>query len=137
MKTFTIGQLSKASNVKVETIRYYEQRGLILKAPRRESGYRQFSEEDVKRLRFIKHAQLIGFTLNEISELLSLKVTPEATCGDINRRIDIKLTDIHGKVSSLLEMERTLLKLKKACKQRGISSKDCPVIELLDAEDPE
>jgi len=132
MKSFTIGQLAKSSHVNVETIRYYERRGLIPKPPRRSSGYRLFSQEDVKRIRFIKHAQSIGFTLNEISELLSLKVEPKATCGDITERIDAKISDIEGKLNTLLGMKKTLIKLKKACRRPSAPSKECPILESLD-----
>ena len=137
MKTLTIGQLAKTSQVKVETVRYYERRGLIPKPPRRESGYRQFSQKDVERIRFIKHAQSIGFTLHEIAELLSLRVEPEATCGDINQRIDNKLIDIKEKIGTLLKMEKTLLKLKQACKQPKAPSEECPILESLNAEETE
>jgi len=137
MKTFTIGQLAKASHVKIETVRYYERRELIPNPTRSESGYRQFSQKDVERIRFIKHAQSIGFTLHEIAELLSLRVEPEATCGDINQRIDGKLTDIKGKIGTLLKMKKTLLKLKEACKQPKAPSEECPILESLDAEETE
>lgn len=134
MKTLKIGQLAKISQVKVETVRYYERRGLIPKPPWRESGYRQFSQKDVERIRFIKHAQSIGFTLNEIAELLSLKVEPEATCGDITQRIDVKLNDIKSKIETLVQMEKTLMKLKKACKEPNVPSEECPILESLNAE---
>ncbi len=129
-----IGQLALISHVKVETVRYYERRGLIPNPPRRESGYRQFSQKDVERIRFIKHAQSIGFTLNEITELLSLKVEPEATCGDITLRIDAKLNDIKSKIKTLVQMEKTLMKLKKACKTPNAPSEECPILESLNTE---
>ncbi len=67
METLTVGQLAKDTHVNVETIRYYERRGLIPPPPRHESGYRQFSKETIARVRFIKRAQEVGFTLKEIS----------------------------------------------------------------------
>ncbi len=134
MDHLTIGQLAKKAQVNIETIRYYERRRLIPKPLRRASGYRQFSQEDVKRIRFIKHAQALGFTLDEILELLSLKVEPEATCGDITQRIEVKLFDVESKIKTLLRMKRTLMKLKKACKKPNTPSKDCPILESLDAE---
>jgi len=134
MDHLTIGQLAKKAQVNIETIRYYERRRLIPKPLRRTSGYRQFCQEDVKRIRFIKHAQALGFTLDEILELLSLKVEPEATCGDITQRIEVKLVDIESKIKTLLRMKRTLIKLKKACKKPSAPSKDCPILESLDAE---
>lgn len=74
METLTIGQLAKNAGVNIETIRYYERRGLIPEPPRRESGYRQYSPEFVTRIQFIKRAQELGFSLNEIAELLALRV---------------------------------------------------------------
>ncbi|MFQ5798975.1 MAG: MerR family transcriptional regulator, partial [Bacteroidota bacterium] len=72
MKSLTIGQLAKATHVGVETVRYYERRGLLPKPPRRESGYRQFPVDAIRRIRFIKRAQNLGFSLREISRLLAL-----------------------------------------------------------------
>jgi len=135
MKTFTTGQLAKTTQVNIETIRYYERRGLIPKAPRRQSGYRQFSQNDVRRIRFIKHAKTLGFTLDEVAELLALKCEPEATCGDITEKIDTKLIDVVRKINTLRRMRRTLVDLKKACKEPTVPSKDCPILESLDAED--
>ncbi len=135
MKPLSIGQLAKISQVNIETVRYYERRGLIPKAPRRTSGYREFSEKDVDRIRFIKHAKALGFTLKEVAELLALKVEPEATCGDITQRIDVKLADVEAKINILQRMELTLRKLKKACRKPSAPSKDCPILESLDAEE--
>ncbi len=135
MSGLTIGQLAKAAEVHIETIRYYERRGLIPKAPRRMSGYRQFSQEDVRRIRFIKHAKALGFTLEEVAELLVLKREPASTCGDIIEKIETKLIDIDGKLGSLQRMKTTLVALKKACKTPEASSKDCPILESLDADD--
>lgn len=137
MKTLTIGQLAKRSHVTVETIRYYERRGLIPNPPRRPSGYRQFSQTDLERMRFIKHAQSIGFTLKEIAEMLALKVEDSATCGDVTQKIDAKLIDVAGKIKTLLRMKDTLIKLKQACKKPMAPSKDCPILELLDMEEYE
>ncbi|MFQ5597993.1 MAG: MerR family transcriptional regulator [Nitrospiria bacterium] len=107
MERLTIGRLAEAAQVNIETIRYYERRGLIPKAPRRRSGYREFSQKDLERIRFIKHAKTLGFTLDEISELLALKVEPAATCGDITKKIDAKLVDVEGKLKTLLRMKET------------------------------
>lgn len=135
MKTLSIGQLALTAQVKVETIRYYERRGLIPAPPRRASGYRQFSQTDVQRLRFIKYAQSIGFTLNEIAEMLALSVESGATCGDVTERIDTKLRDIEEKLKTLLRMKKTLTELKTSCKTPADPSKDCPILESLDIEE--
>ena len=72
MATVTIGQLARKASVHVETVRYYERRGLLPEPPRRWSGYREYSDDDVARLQFIKRAQGLGFSLKEIAELLAL-----------------------------------------------------------------
>ncbi len=131
MEYLTIGQLAKHLQLNVETIRYYERRGLIPDPQRRESGYRQFSEDMVKRIRFIKHAQKVGFTLKEISELLSLRVDPDTTCAEIKRRAEIKIAEIGKKMQALERMRRALTKLKTACKGRGPIG-ECPILEALE-----
>lgn len=131
MKDITIGRLAKLARVNIETIRYYERKGLIPTPPRRESGYRQFSEDTVTRIRFIKHAQTVGFTLKEISELLSLRVNPDTTCGAIKRRTEMKIIEVENKLKALKTMKKALIKLKGACKGRGPSSQ-CPILEALD-----
>jgi MerR family transcriptional regulator, copper efflux regulator len=74
MSTLTIGQVAKEAGVGVETLRYYEREGLVKEPPRRDSGYRQYPEDVVKRIHFIKRAQELGFSLKEIAELLALRV---------------------------------------------------------------
>ncbi len=133
MGYLTTGQLAQKAQVKVETIRYYERRGLIPEPPRRESGYRQYSQDDVVRVQFIKHSQKLGFTLKEILELLSLRVNPETTCADVKRKAEAKLVDIEGKILALQRMKKALTKLSKTCKGRGPIG-DCPILEALNSE---
>lgn len=132
MKNLTIGQLAKKAQVNVETVRYYERRGLIPEPPRRESGYRQYSEDAVARIQFIKHAKELGFSLKEISELLSLKVDPDTTCADVKKRAEMKINDIEEKMQTLKQMKMTLTKLVALCK--GGSSGECSIIKALDSE---
>ncbi len=101
MKPLTTGQLAKQAQVNVETIRYYERRGLLPEPPRRWSGYREYSQADVAHLRFIKRAKELGFSLSEISELLSLRVDPDTTCDDVQQRTEIKIADIEAKIQTL------------------------------------
>jgi MerR family mercuric resistance operon transcriptional regulator len=89
----TIGKVAKAANVHVETLRYYERRGLVAKPPRSLSLYRRYPENTVRRVRFVRHAQALGFSLREIRELLSFRVAPNARCADVKRRADIKLRE--------------------------------------------
>lgn len=134
MKSLTIGQLAKEAQVNVETVRYYERRGLMPEPPRKESGYRQYPQDSVARIRFIKRAQELGFSLKEISELLSLRIDPDTTCADIKRKAELKLADIEGKIRTLQGMKRALTKLASSCRGRGPTSK-CPILEVLDSKD--
>lgn len=133
MKNIKIGQLAKEANVKVETVRYYERRGLLPDPPRRESGYRIYSENDVTRIQFIKHAQKLGFTLNEVSDLLSLRVDPDTTCADVKKRAEIKINDIDGKIRALQQMKIALTRLVTLCK--GGTSNECSILKALNSGD--
>ncbi|MBD3672136.1 MAG: MerR family DNA-binding protein [Planctomycetaceae bacterium] len=133
MKTFTIGQVAREAGVGVETVRFYERQGLIEEPSRRASGYRQFDEGVVDRLRFIREAKELGFTLNEIKELLSLKVDSSSSCADVKGRAEAKIADIEEKIRTLQRMKRALVKLTKACKGDGPTS-ECPILESLDGK---
>ena len=129
----TIGQLAKKAKVNVETIRYYERRGLIPEPPRRGSGYRQYSEYDMARIQFIKRAKDLGFSLKEILELLSLRVDPDTTCGDVKKRAEVKIVDIEEKIRVLQRVRNALEKLVTSCRGRGPTS-ECPILEALGLE---
>ncbi|MBI2843908.1 MAG: MerR family DNA-binding protein [Armatimonadetes bacterium] len=134
MKSMTIGQVAIQAGVGVETIRFYERRGLIEEPPRRDSGYREYPQEAVTRLRFIKHAQRLGFTLAEISELLSLRVDPNTSCADIKGLAEAKIADIEGRIQALEKMKSVLLDLNAQCGGRG-STSECPILEALETEE--
>ena len=102
----TRGQLAEKTDVNVETLRYYERKGIMPKPSRSESGYRQYSQEDVARIQFIKRAQELGFSLKEISELLTLRVDPDTTCGDVKERTEAKIKDVEEKIRDLHKMKR-------------------------------
>jgi MerR family mercuric resistance operon transcriptional regulator len=127
----TIGQLAKKAGVNIETIRYYERRGLIPKPFRRESGYRQYTRHTLTRIQFIKRAKELGFSLREILELLSLRLDPDTTCGDIKKRAEIKIADIEEKIRILRRMKRALITLAMECKDSGPAG-ECPILEVLD-----
>jgi MerR family transcriptional regulator, copper efflux regulator len=133
MKSLTIGRLAKQSQVNVETVRYYERRGLLPAPARGESGYRQYPEDIITRIKFIKGAQVVGFTLKEIEELLSLRVDPKTSCSDIRGRAEDKINEIDSKIQSLRKMKKALITLKAACRGRGPTS-DCPILEALDTK---
>ena len=131
MEHLTTGQLAQKAHVNVETIRYYERRRLLPEPPRRESGYRQYSQEDVTRIRFIRRAQELGFSLTEISELLDLRVNTTHTCQDVKRRTEIKIIDIEQKIDTLQQMKQALVKLAAICQGGESPTTECPILEAM------
>ena len=130
MNKISIGELARQANVNIETIRYYERRGLISEPPRNKSGHRQYSQEAVKRTDFIKRCQSLGFSLKEIEEILKLRVTPESTCADMKTRVTEKLTDVDNKIDELSRIRGALSRLKKKCTGKGPIG-NCPILEEL------
>jgi MerR family copper efflux transcriptional regulator len=133
MPSLTIGQLAKAGRVGVETIRFYEREGLIAEPPRLRSGYRQYPASAVRRVRFIRRAKQVGFTLSEIQELLSLRVSGERTCAHVRDLTRVKVADIERRILELERMAAGLKRLSRACRGRGPTS-DCPLLDALDQE---
>ncbi len=131
MKSLTIGQLAKRADVGVETVRFYERKGLLEEPDRRPSGYRQYDEGVVRRLEFIRRAKELGFTLKEIKELLSLKIDPSTTCADVKQRAETKIEDIESKIRTLQRMKRALVKVTKSCSGSGPTS-ECPILETIE-----
>lgn len=123
-------ELAKQGGVNLQTIRYYERMGLLPKPPRSGSGYRQFSSESVRRVRFIKRAQELGFSLKEIKELLALRIAPGSTRTDVRKRAEAKIADVEGKLQHLRAMRKTLLQLTEGCCGNGPAS-ECPILESL------
>ncbi|MEQ8724825.1 MAG: MerR family DNA-binding protein [Sandaracinaceae bacterium] len=132
--TLKIGELARAADVGVETIRYYERRGLLAQPPRRTSGYRQYPPGAVRRVRFIRRAQTLGFTLKEIEELLALRVDDDRSCADVRALARAKLEDIERRVAELQQMGRALERVARRCRGRGPTS-ECPILEVLDEEE--
>lgn len=131
MNDLTIGAVAKLAEVNIETMRYYERRGLVPRPRRSASNYRLYSEDTVRRVRFIKRAQQLGFTLKEIKELLALRVAPEANSADVRERVKAKIEDIESKIASLQVMRDCLSKLARKCSGRS-SISSCPILESLD-----
>ncbi len=128
-----IGGLAKQAEVNIQTIRYYERRGLLPEPERTASNYRVYAGDTVRRVRFIKRAQDLGFTLSEIKELLDLRASPRSRCEDVRARSKAKIRDIDEKVHSLEAMRRALSKLVRACSGRGPVT-ECPILESLEEE---
>ena len=130
MESLTIGQLAQRANVGIETIRFYERKGLIPEPPRRASGYRDYPIETVAQIIFIRRAKQLGFTLKEIYELLELRVSPRRNCCHVKESADVKITDIDEKIDSLRRMRRALKDLTEACEQ-NTPAKECPILASL------
>lgn len=133
MEALTIGQLAAQTNVHTETIRYYERRGLLPVPPRRASGYRAYPKENLARVRFIKSAQALGFTLDEIGQLLALRVHAGTSCEQVRIRAEQKLSEVTQKIEALQQMERALKTLIAACVQDGPQG-ECPILAALDEQ---
>ncbi len=129
--SLTIGQVARAAKVHVETLRYYERRGLVPKPPRSSSLYRRYPDDTVPRVQFVKHAQELGFALREIRQLLSLRAAPRARCADVKVRAESKIDEIDRKIRALKAMRRALARLVSQCDGK-IPASACPILESLD-----
>jgi len=134
MQTLTIGEVAKAAQIGVETVRFYEREGLIAEPPRRQSGYRQYPADTVRRLRFIRRAKDLGFTLKEIGDLLGLRVEPAKGCADVRAIANAKIADVEAKMGDLARIKAALEKLARDCRGKGPTS-ECPILDALDDQE--
>jgi len=132
MNGLTIGKVAKRAGLGIETVRFYEREGLIEPPKRTEANYRVYPQRDIVRLRFIKRAKILGFTLKEIKELLSLRQDPSASKEDVKRQTEAKIADIEEKIRDLTRIKQTLEMLAECCDGRGPTS-DCPILEALES----
>jgi Hg(II)-responsive transcriptional regulator len=130
-----IGDLAAVADVPAATVRYYERRGLLAAAPRTESGYRQYGPETALLLRFIKHAQELGFSLDEIQELLKLRIQDSAACSEVEATAREKIRAIRQRIRDLRRMQRTLEGLVRSCRARRPTA-ECPVLAALAELEP-
>jgi Hg(II)-responsive transcriptional regulator len=135
MSTISIGQVARQAGVGIETIRFYEREGLLEEPARGVSGYRQYPEQVVKRIRFIKRAQRLGFSLKEITELLLLRVDAQTTCEKVKQRTEAKIAEVERKLVELQRMRQALLKVASLCTGQGPASA-CPMLDALDQQEP-
>ena len=131
MTGFKVGEVAKQAGVNLQTIHYYERRGLLPKPPRTGSNYRSYPEDAELRVRFIKRAQELGFSLMDLKELLSLRAAPRAKCADVLKRAKGKVQDIDEKIATLRRMRTALSKLMEEC-QGALPISECPILESLD-----
>jgi MerR family mercuric resistance operon transcriptional regulator len=132
--TLSIGQVAKRAAVNIETIRFYERKGLLPEPNRRPSGYRQYSTAAIDRLKFIRHGKDLGFSLAEISDLLTLRVDPETSCSEVKHRANVKIDSVRKKIQSLVMIEQALTKLAARCHGIGPQG-ECPILEHLETVD--
>lgn len=127
----TIGQVAKLAHVNIQTLRYYERRRILRPLARRDSGYRVYDMEAVRTVQFIKRAQKLGFSLEDIQELLSLRVEKTSKCGAVKSRAEKTLRDVESKIAKLEKMRHVLKKLIRSCKNRE-THEACPILESFE-----
>jgi Hg(II)-responsive transcriptional regulator len=131
MSGFTIGKLAESASVGVETVRFYERKGLIQRPTKSGYGFRQYEADDVLRIRFIKRAQELGCTLREIKELLEIDATRRATCSDYSGVVRHRLAEIDGKITDLQRMKRALGELLVACEGSPCGA-ECRILDCFE-----
>ena len=135
MDEMTRGEVAEKADVNPETLRYYERKELIPKPRRSDGGFRLYDEHYVDRLRFIKRAKDLGFTLAEIKGLLDLRVDDEATCRDVQAQAEEKLGDVEEKIRDLQRIRDALTRLAAACEGGGGPTSECPILEAMADEE--
>jgi len=130
-KNLTIGFVAKAANVNIETIRYYQRIGLIIEPDKPLQGFRVYPTETLKRIKFIKRAQQLGFSLSEIAELLQLG---EGSCNDVRQRAEHKRDHIDQQINDLQNLRSTLTQLINSCKNNN-GNQHCAIVETLNTEE--
>jgi len=127
-----IGELAKLANVSQDTLRFYEKHGLITPSARSEAGYRLYSHNDVHRISFILSAKEVGFTLNEIHELLALEITKEeSSCHDVKQFVDDKIKTVNQRIREMQKMKKSLKMLSDACCGGDEPATHCTILETL------
>jgi MerR family transcriptional regulator, copper efflux regulator len=134
MKPLTIGEVARQAGVGVETVRFYERQGLLEEPERRASGYRQYDQEAVAVLRFIRRAKELGFTLKEIKGLLGLRLDAEATRAEVRAQAKAKVGDIEAKIADLQRMRDVLQSLIRKCHGDGTTT-GCPILGAMEGKE--
>jgi len=128
----TIGKLALAAGVGVETIRFYERKGIIKRPPKNEGGFRHYPNEEAARIRFVKRAQELGFTLREVKELLEIQSKRKITGGQVKVKAEEKVAEIRQKISDLKQMEQSLLRLAEVCGKGEQAIRECKVFDCFE-----
>ena len=131
MESIGIGTLAKQAGVGIDTVRYYERAGLIAPSRRLASGYRRYTASELTRLRFIRRAQALGFSLKEVRELLA--ITAQRDVARVKRSAQAKLADVEQRIAALGKVRGALTTLIAACPGHGRTA-DCPILKALGEE---
>ncbi len=132
MTPMTIGRLAREAGIGVETVRFYERRRLIEQPPKPDGGgFRTYPPHTLERLRFIRQAQGLGFSLAEIEDLLSLRADPDKDCGDVRRRAESRLVEVERKIARLESVRAALRELIAACPARG-ALRNCSILGAIE-----
>src|SRR5262245_27329984 len=134
MKPLTIGDVARRAGVGVETVRFYERQGLLAEPQRRASGYRQYDEEALAALRFIRRAKELGFTLKEVKGLLELRLDATASRTEVRSQAKAKVADIEARIADLQRMRDVLQGLVRKCHGDGATT-GCPILGALEGRD--
>lgn len=132
MKPLSIGAVAKAAGVSVEAIRYYEKEGLLEKARRTEGGYRQYAPDAIRRLAFIGRAKDLGFSLDEIGDLLRLRLSPRSSCSSVRARAEKKIAIVEAKIAELSRIKAALETLAASCTKGDAPTSTCPILDAID-----
>lgn len=131
MSELSIGKLAKTCGVNIDTIRYYEGLGLLPAKGRTQAGYRIYDGDSINRLYFIRKAQRLDFTLDEIKELLDLRVSDKGKCEDVRKQTEAKISLVEEKEKELKEIKKALKELSSACENGYAPASECPILEKL------
>ncbi|SEB46983.1 DNA-binding transcriptional regulator, MerR family [Amycolatopsis tolypomycina] len=128
-------EVARRAGVNVQTLRYYERRGLVAQPPRSSSGYRAYPSTAVRTIRFIKRAQSLGFTLDEIEELLELAVGGPEGCDTVREMAGDRIVDLDRRIAALTGMRAALARLVDTC-EMPLERRECPILHEIDLAQP-
>ncbi|GGB76156.1 Zn(2+)-responsive transcriptional regulator [Shewanella inventionis] len=133
---YRIGELSALYDIKADTLRFYEKHGLLSPSSRSDSGYRLYNQDDSERLKFILRAKAVGFSLNDIADLLSIEVDKSnRACADVKALVDTKLEQVEAKLAELQHFATSLKSLSNTCCGGPDSAEHCSILEALESSD--
>ena len=131
MKSLTIGKLAELTGVSTDTLRYYEKMNLVTGTARSASGYQLYTPDAVKIVRFIRGAKELGFTLDEIQKLLTLKTSDQSTCAEIMKHTETKISEAEKRIRELKEIKKVLKQLTQQCPADDTSADECPILKHI------